>query len=73
VLIIDWKLNCPCDVVFHRCHQVEVYSDLSLRFISRVVKHRLVTISPLRRPEKVPSLRASGRQARNASRALNMI
>ena len=42
----------------------------SLRLCRRVERHRLVTISPLSRPAKVLSLRASGRHARRASRAL---
>jgi hypothetical protein len=36
----------------------------------RVVRHRFVTMSPLSRATNVLSFRASGRQARNASRAL---
>ena len=40
------------------------------RFTMRVDRQRLVTMSPLSNPAKVPSRRASGRQARSASRAL---
>lgn len=47
------------------------YSGRSLRFIRRVVRHRLVTISPLSKPAKVPSRNCSGKQARKASLALS--
>lgn len=58
-----------CSVpAFQRFVQTE--STRSERLRRRVARQRFVTMSPLRRGEKVASRRGSGRQARSASRAL---